>query len=480
MALSRCEYVEDRSGRNDGARMIAALSAEERPDTPTLNLRRLRFADGTIETRFQNHQFDTNLRIIRLALLMSMMIWSAFGVVDAFATSEPGWLWFLRFGFVLPVMVAVFALSYTKLFRRGGQRLIATMVFITGVGVVGMEVALAAPWSWRYYPGLIAVLTFSAAMFRLHPSTMIPAAVGVFALHEAWMLWVGMPLSYFVIQFAFLLMGVVVAGCASYSMELYIRQRFARDIGIERALAREEDMRQRAQAADKTKSEFLAVMSHELRTPLNAIIGFAEVLRDTTRSSAADERAHAQSIYENGTHLLGLLTNIMNMSRAEAGELKTTDDAFELDEAIRAALKLHRDDAEAKEIELRTPALSGIVVQGDPRLFRQVLINLVGNAVKFTETGMISVTVDTSGDDGVCVAVSDTGPGIPPAHRDVIFEPFRRVADSKISATDGAGIGLALAQRIVWLHDGEIRLESSEAGSTFTIELPETRIVERM
>jgi len=160
----------------------------------------------------------------------------------------------------------------------------------------------------------------------------------------------------------------------SYFMELCLRQRFASDVAVERAIARESETRRHVEAANAVKSEFLAVMSHELRAPLNAIIGFAKVLEKSARERDGPDGEHAARIRENGQHLFDLLTRVLDMSRAAAGELNVEEDEVELDAIARSSGSMHRPEAEKKGIEVSGPARSGeVAVWGDRRLLKQAL-----------------------------------------------------------------------------------------------------------
>jgi signal transduction histidine kinase len=237
------------------------------------------------------------------------------------------------------------------------------------------------------------------------------------------------------------------------------------------------DKSRQLEAASQHKSEFLANMSHELRTPLNAIIGFSEVLMQRMfgeLNTKQDE--YLKDIYESGRHLLLLINDILDLSKIEAGrmELEATD--FDLPSAIDNALTLLRERATRRGITLgRTLDEHLGMVRGDERKVKQVLLNLLANALKFTpEGGRIDVSAGVH--DGVAeIAVADTGVGIAPKDQEAVFEEFRQVgtADKKV---EGTGLGLALSRKFVELHGGRIWVKSQVGhGSTFTFTLPVRR-----
>ena len=231
------------------------------------------------------------------------------------------------------------------------------------------------------------------------------------------------------------------------------------------------------EVASQHKSEFLANMSHELRTPLNAIIGFSEVLSDRMFGELNEKQEeYLRDIYASGTHLLSLINDILDLSKIEAGrmELELTD--FHLPMALENALTLVRERAGRRNIALHTSIDNRLgEIQGDERKIRQVVLNLLPNAIKFTpEGGRIEVTAVPK-DGFVEVSVSDTGIGIAPEDQEAVFEEFRQVGTAEKKA-EGTGLGLTLCRKFVELHGGRIRVKSEVGmGSAFSFTLPVRR-----
>jgi signal transduction histidine kinase len=230
-------------------------------------------------------------------------------------------------------------------------------------------------------------------------------------------------------------------------------------------------------AASQHKSEFLANMSHELRTPLNAIIGFSQVLSDRMFGELNEKQEeYLQDIHASGQHLLSLINDILDLSKIEAGrmELEVTD--FHLPTALDNALILVRERASRRGIRLGSTLDQSLgTIRADERKVKQVLLNLVSNALKFTpEGGRIEIRAGM--DDGMAeISVTDTGVGIAPEDQEAIFEEFRQVgtADKKV---EGTGLGLALSRKFIELHGGRIWVKSELGqGSTFTFTLPVQR-----
>jgi signal transduction histidine kinase len=224
--------------------------------------------------------------------------------------------------------------------------------------------------------------------------------------------------------------------------------------------------------ANRHKSEFLANMSHELRTPLNAIIGFSEALRERMFGELnAKQVEYLNDIHASGRHLLSLINDILDLAKIEAGRMELEVSRFAAPAALESALALVRERAQRGGIALVLdvdPALGE--VRGDERKFKQILLNLLSNSIKFTPTGgRIGVRARLNG-AGLEVAVSDTGIGIAPENLGAVFEEFRQVGPR----AEGTGLGLALTKRFVELHGGSIGLESAPGrGSTFTFTLPQ-------
>jgi signal transduction histidine kinase len=230
------------------------------------------------------------------------------------------------------------------------------------------------------------------------------------------------------------------------------------------------------ESASRHKSEFLANMSHELRTPLNAIIGFSEVLSEGMFGDINEKQAeYLKDILESGRHLLSLINDILDLSKVEAGRMELEPADFDLPNAIDNALILVRERASRRGITLGSAVDDGVgTLHGDERKVKQVILNLLSNALKFTpEGGRIDVRAGLH-DHVAEVSVSDTGIGIAPADQDAVFEAFRQVgaADKK---AEGTGLGLALSRKFIELHGGKIWVKSQVGiGSTFTFTLPVT------
>jgi signal transduction histidine kinase len=227
-------------------------------------------------------------------------------------------------------------------------------------------------------------------------------------------------------------------------------------------------------AASRHKSEFLANMSHELRTPLNAVLGYAELIQDGIYGEVPDKMGDVlERIQQNGRHLLGLINDVLDLSKIEAGQLTLSPVDYSMRELVLDVVSATEALAAEKKLALEVDAPADLPPgRGDERRLTQVLLNLVSNAIKFTEAGAVKIRASAA-DGSFHVAVSDTGVGIAEGDRERIFEEFQQVDTSSTRRKGGTGLGLAIARRIVELHGGRIWVESTPGqGSTFAFTLP--------
>jgi signal transduction histidine kinase len=236
-----------------------------------------------------------------------------------------------------------------------------------------------------------------------------------------------------------------------------------------------------AAAASEAKSLFLASMSHELRTPLNAILGFSEILDNETFGPLGNSRyqEYARAIRGSGGHLLALISDVLEFSRASSGKLELDDEEFSPSRVVEEAMQIVSPQAKAGGVSLETDALSAnLRLRGDPRRVRQVLINVLGNGVKFTPAGG-RVTICEGRDlRGVAITVSDTGIGIAEENIPKALDHFGQIDSLLARQYDGLGLGLPLAKQLMELHGGWLDIESAvDVGTTVRITFPRERIV---
>jgi signal transduction histidine kinase len=236
------------------------------------------------------------------------------------------------------------------------------------------------------------------------------------------------------------------------------------------------------ETASAAKDQFLANMSHELRTPLNSIIGFSDMLlAGLVGDIDAEQTRQVGMINNSGRHLLSLVNDVLDLSRIESGRVRVELEEFDLREAVDAVIEAVRPMAEEKglslELDLEGP---DALITTDRRKASQILLNLVGNAIKFTDDGTVVLRVSSNHRNGVSFSVSDTGVGIPEGDLGHVFEEFHQLASADAARPEGTGLGLAISLRLARVLGGELAATSEVGvGSTFTFWLPSVVRVEQ-
>jgi signal transduction histidine kinase len=261
--------------------------------------------------------------------------------------------------------------------------------------------------------------------------------------------------------------------CAQAIMRAHLRdaERAAR-VGADAA-------RQLAEEANRSKAYFVATISHELRTPMNAVLGYTAILADEMAGPvSALQREHLERVRQSGKHLLGLIEDLLGFARIEAGEETVRPEPVRLVDVVKQSLDLVRPLAEQKGLRIRLEGPADpIEVYTDPRKLRQILVNLLANAVKFTDVGEVSLLLRVEGKDTgvrVFIEVSDSGRGIGGEDRERVFEPFWRADPTSTDSSGSTGLGLSVARQLARLLGGDVNVARSGVGdgSTFVVWLP--------
>ena len=257
-----------------------------------------------------------------------------------------------------------------------------------------------------------------------------------------------------------------------------LRLRFERSELIEQLRT----ARDAAEQASQAKSLFLANMSHELRTPLNAVLGFSEMIKLGMTGKKSEERQveYAGLIHDSGSHLLDLINDILDLSKAEAGKLDLYEEKFNIRPLVESSIRLLAPAAEKAGIEVVGPPKKAgdPVLLADERMLRQILLNLLSNAMKFTpEGGRVVVSYEVAGNGEFSLSIADTGVGLTPRQLEMAMQPFVQVDEGYSKSAQGTGLGLPLTRKLTELHGGRLEMRSSPGkGTTAVVHLPAERL----
>ena len=264
--------------------------------------------------------------------------------------------------------------------------------------------------------------------------------------------------------------------------------KFAGHRGVGRDVTEQHEAKKRierameaSEKASAAKSQFLAIVSHELRTPINAIVGFSELLAKDQGGTlqVAARKEYTETILDSAMHLQSLINDLLDATRIERGNMRLNEDDNDAAELVEIAVKMCHDTAEKAEVQVVARLTDFITLKGDITRFKQVMVNLLANAVKFSpKGGIVNVEMQKGHEGQFVLAIRDAGIGIPQSELESVFDPFKQVEGSSTRRYGGLGLGLSIARRLARLHDGDIRLESVVgAGTTALFILPAKRVV---
>ncbi len=428
------------------------------------------FADAALEREFQADEAANSLLYARYALGLAAALFACFAVTDWLFSPTALAMTAIRAITILLLLLGLFASFDPRMVPRH-QLIMQGGAVAIGLGFVGI-IALTPPELLTLY--LSCVILVVIGIFVVLRLGVLRAAVAVLivvaALDVVYLVTGLGDRRDFTIYQVMMLSAFVIGYFSSY---VYERQRRVAYIGrreaehqaraLEQTARRAAEAQLRAEQAARVKTDFVAHVSHELRTPLNAVIGFGELLERQIFGPLGNPKylEYAHDIRESGQHLLSLINDVLDLSKIEAGRMELSWETLEPQEIVRASLVLVSAQANARGTPIRIEISDDLPsLHGDARAIKQILVNLLSNALKFTPSGGdVRITAEVE-DDGVLFTVSDDGPGMTPAEIEIALTPFGQVSGMVAQSERGTGLGLALANRLAELHGHPLEIRS--------------------
>ncbi|MDA3911500.1 MAG: ATP-binding protein [Bacteroidales bacterium] len=425
------------------------------------------------------------IKMARVGIIAGLLIYGLFGIIDPFMVpSQFKTIWLIRFGFVIPSILIVFAFTYTKQFPLLAKLILKTLLFIGEIGILAM-IYIAKPNEGAflaYYAGLILVILWSGFIFRFSFAESTFYFISILIFYNAIALFKQNILSYdtssleygwYIGNNFFLAATGILALIGTNHLDNYfneLRNKNTQLISDQEAL---ETAKNKAQESDKLKTAFLTNMSHEIRTPMNGIIGFSELFVDN-ESTEEDKAHYAKIVINSGKQLLRIVNDILDLSKIETNQVSIQKRTKDLRIGFKHTYEVFNRICNEKGLELIADFSENeacYINTDHTRLF-QVINNLLENAIKFTSTGQIKFGYKSK-DKELLIFVKDSGIGISEDYQDLIFERFRQLETSQTRMYSGTGLGLSISKQLILLLNGKLWLESKEnKGSTFFISLP--------
>ncbi|MGB5092451.1 MAG: HAMP domain-containing sensor histidine kinase [Parvibaculum sp.] len=489
--MAEAEKIASRhrsAGATANARINAHLDPSDILPKPTLDYSihslTLHFCDPVLEDKYARENYAKQIDLTRFSVAMGAVIFAIYALLDPYIIPDITYeAWLIRFGIACPLLMLIVAISYAPQFNYRHQWLLSFAMVIPGLAVVGMIAMAKEPGNALYYAGLIIIICYVNCLWRFSYFYSGAMSLATFALYEFVVLAVNpLPNEVLINNNAFLVFGISVSIFISFVQDYQHRRSFVDKEHLRFERTRSERLLSRSEAANRAKNDFLAIMSHELRTPLNAIIGFSEIIANQMFGPVGQDKYvdYACDIRSSGAHLLSIINDILDISKAESGKLQLEEEPIDPVESLNRTMRMFRQRASELGVELVFRVRDDIPwIIADPRLFNQVAINLTSNALKFTPEGgnvWVDLGLDQNGD--LALAIKDTGIGIKGSDIPRVFEPFVQVEGAMSRTHQGTGLGLPLVRKIMGLHGGTVELESVIGeGTLVTATFPRSRFV---
>ncbi len=459
----------------------------------SMNYNKITLAFSEVDEQlFLKKYFSDSIFQFRVAFILVIILYGSFGYLDSRIIPEYSAAFHaIRFLFVIPILLIVFFLSFTRLFQKVWQVLLLISFIIGGFGISIMT--MFAPENYAYYAGMM--LVFSAGYFFIKLRFFFATIAGwsILLIYNIGAIYYTHTPDELLINNNFFFISANLIGMfAAYNIEYYTRRNFflSQKLDNERLLVLDANKnlertveertkellkaKEQAEESDRLKSAFLANMSHEIRTPMNGILGFAELLKEPGLTGK-EQQDYIRIIEKSGARMLNIINDIVDISKIEAGLMKLEIQESNINEQIQDIYTFFKPEVEAKGMNLSfsTPLpTKEAILKTDREKLYAILTNLVKNAIKYSNTGTIEIGYN-KGDGDLEFYVKDTGIGIPNDRHGAIFERFIQADIPNEWAQQGAGLGLSITKAYVEMLGGKIRVSSQVGvGSTFYFTLP--------
>ena len=434
----------------------------------------------------------------RVAFILVMLLYGIFGYLDTYLSPEFTRVFFaIRYVFVIPIFLIVFLISFSKIFKKIWQRLLFVS-FIIGANGISLMTMLV-PENYAYYGGLM--LIFSAGYFFIKLRFFLASLAGIstLILFNIGAIFYAETPTLIIVNNNFFYLGANVIGMfAAYNIEYYARRNFFLNYKLDQEKHAIADLnknlegkvaqrtnelllaKEKAEESDRLKSAFLANMSHEIRTPMNGILGFAELLKEPDLSGD-DQLEYIQIIEKGGMRMLGIINDIIDISKIESGLMETRISQVSLMNLLNDQINFFLPEAKAKQLKISNVSQNSkdINISADKEKLEAILVNLIKNSLKYTEKGEIRIGF-TQTSSQLTIFVSDTGIGIPEDRQQAIFDRFVQADIADKMAMQGAGLGLSIAHAYAEMFNGKLYLKSTVGeGTVFYLEMPYEENIEQ-
>jgi signal transduction histidine kinase len=452
--------------------MLSPAPTKNLPENLRYSPWTLLFLNKNTENQFHDNFYQSKKLILKFTTILAVFVYVAFGILDYYATPNHQTIWLIRSLSGFPMLTLGALIVFFGLFPKYQHLILALAIWITGCSVLVM-IALGDEFvAINYFSGINVVILYGTMLFFVNYRHTIVIACSLGLMYGLLAFNLAMPQANLINSLYFIFSGIVLSIIAVYLQEDYARTNFI----INRLL---KDSVAEAESANKAKSDFLSVMSHELRSPLISVKGYAEMMEHEMMGPLSEKyRTYAGDIRTSAEHLVSIIGDVLDYTKITGGHWELNSEPILSTALVHESLTLIRGMAEQKKITLHSEVKDEVVLTLDTRLTRQMITNLISNALKFSDAGT-AITIRLERDDhgGVCIAVTDQGKGIPEDDLERVLKPFEQIHDPKSRESGGTGLGLPFVVEVMQRHGGSMKLESTVGiGTTVMLHFPPERV----